>query len=89
MKFQHCHGEERSDVAIHLEIFVDCRSRQASFAMTNLSSLTGVLWEGMNQVRRLRIVPKFAHRCYWSQPDSSDACLIQFVTRCSSSWSSS
>jgi transposase len=30
-----CHREERSDVAIHLEFFVDCRSRQASFAMTN------------------------------------------------------
>jgi hypothetical protein len=29
-----CHREERSDVAIHLESFVDCRSRQASFAMT-------------------------------------------------------
>ena len=26
-------------MAIHLENFVDCRSRQASFVMTNLSSL--------------------------------------------------
>ena len=30
-----CHGEERSDVAIHLEIQLDCRGRQASLAMTN------------------------------------------------------
>ena len=29
-----CHREERSDVAIHLEFVVDCRSRQTSFAMT-------------------------------------------------------
>jgi hypothetical protein len=36
-----CHREERSDVAIHLTSSVDCRSRQASFAMTNLSSLEG------------------------------------------------
>jgi hypothetical protein len=49
-----CHREERSrfdklkapsrswgDVAIHLKFFVDCRSRRASFAMTNLSSLEG------------------------------------------------
>jgi hypothetical protein len=28
-------------VAIHLAFSVDCRSRQASFAMTNLSSLAG------------------------------------------------
>jgi hypothetical protein len=37
--FLDCHGEERSDVAIHRTFFVDCRSRQASFGMTNLSSL--------------------------------------------------
>jgi hypothetical protein len=34
-----CHREERSDVAIHLEFSVDCRSRRASFAMTNMCSL--------------------------------------------------
>jgi hypothetical protein len=39
-----CHGEERSDVAIHLEFSLDfCRARQAGLAMTNLmSSLAGV-----------------------------------------------
>jgi hypothetical protein len=37
-----CHGEERSDVAIHLEIQLDCRARQAGLAMTNpMSSLAG------------------------------------------------
>ena len=30
-----CHGEERSDVAIHREIQLDCRARQAGLAMTN------------------------------------------------------
>jgi hypothetical protein len=30
-----CHGEERSDVAIHLEFQLDCRARQAALAMTN------------------------------------------------------
>ena len=39
-----CRREERSDVAIHLSTaFVDCRSLQASFAMTNMSSLAGSL----------------------------------------------
>jgi hypothetical protein len=33
--FTVCAREERSDVAIHLVSSVDCRSRQASFAMTN------------------------------------------------------
>jgi len=37
-----CHGDERSDVAIHLEFRLDCRARQAGLAMTNLlSSLAG------------------------------------------------
>jgi hypothetical protein len=37
-----CHGEERGDVAIHLEFQLDCRARQAGLAMTNLmSSLAG------------------------------------------------
>src|SRR5690606_5241792 len=31
-----CHREERSDVAIHLIPALDCRSRQPSFAMTNV-----------------------------------------------------
>ncbi len=30
-----CHGEERSDAAIHPEFELDCRGRQASLAMTN------------------------------------------------------
>ena len=30
-----CHGEERSDVAIHLEFQLDCRGRQAGLVMTN------------------------------------------------------
>jgi hypothetical protein len=38
------HGEERSDVAIHLEIQLDCRARQAGLAMTNpMSALAGRL----------------------------------------------
>ena len=32
---QLCRHEERSDVVIHLEYVLDCRSRKASFAMTN------------------------------------------------------
>ena len=36
-----CHGEERSDVAIHLEFQLDCRARQAGLVMTNrVSSLS-------------------------------------------------
>jgi hypothetical protein len=30
-----CHGEERSDVAIHLNFQLDCRARPAGLAMTN------------------------------------------------------
>jgi len=30
-----CHGEERSDEAIHLEFQLDCRARPAGLAMTN------------------------------------------------------
>ena len=37
-----CHGEERSDVAIHLKYLLDCRARRPGLAMTNwASSLTG------------------------------------------------
>jgi hypothetical protein len=37
-----CHGEERSDVAIHLKFQLDCRARLAGLAMTNrVSSLAG------------------------------------------------
>ena len=42
-----CPREERSDVAVHLSTaFVDRRSRRASFAMTNMSSLTGAQRRG-------------------------------------------
>ena len=46
-KQRNCHREERSDVAIHLEFSVDCRSHQGSFAMTTtVCSLEGAASRG-------------------------------------------
>ena len=36
-----CHGEERSDVAIHLEYQMDCRARPPGLAMTEFEETTG------------------------------------------------